>query len=405
MVHKDNEFAHDGSEGHFGGFACGAQPLIKLFKLAVGVGGNECSHVAGASEGCAATADAAASVPLTALTRVRGQSGQGGGLSAVERAQFWQFGQHTQSGDGADAGDSFEFLHAFVECGRLRAQGFELGFDVCHVPFEPSHEALGLAAQGRHGEPLSLLPLRDEDFQDLHPAADEFGQLLFLFSARRGGFWVQRLTVGGQEGGINVIGLGSLAGGTGEVTDAGGVQHADGHLGFMQGGDDTPFVTAGSFTNDVNTGLGGQEFKQPAMTGGGVEQVVDTTGEVKLQVKLGNIQARVDSGHSVLAHSCKCELALAGRSINGSSLGHRPERFWLPAHWVSDQCQKVTNSSAPLSCRLQAAGQSHLPKPLLPDKGRWKFRYKKVAAGRMRCALLVAVTQSPCRGRRRTLQD
>ena len=120
------------------------------------------------------------------------------------------------------------------------------------------------------------------------------------------------------------------------------------------------------------------------MAGGGVGQVVDPTGEVELQVKLGNIQARVDSGHSVLAHSCKCELALVGRSINGSSLGHRHERFRLPAHLVNSQCQKVTNSSAPLSCRLQAAGQSHLPKPLATDKGRWKFRYKKVSAGRMR---------------------
>jgi hypothetical protein len=97
---------------------------------------------------------------------------------------------------------------------------------------------------------------------------------------------------------------------------------------------------------------------------------------VELQVKLGNIQARVDSGHSVLAHSCKCELALVGRSINGSSLGHRHERSRLPAHLAKSQCQRVTNSSAPLSCRLQAAGQSHLPMPLLPDKVRGKFRYK-----------------------------
>jgi Uncharacterised protein family (UPF0175) len=32
------------------------------------------------------------------------------------------------------------------------------------------------------------------------------------------------------------------------------------------------------------------------------------------------------SERAVLAHSCKCELALAGRSINGSSLGHRHEQ-------------------------------------------------------------------------------
>jgi hypothetical protein len=58
-----------------------------------------------------------------------------------------------------------------------------------------------------------------------------------------------------------------------------------------------------------------------AMTDGSVGQVVDATREVELQVKLGNIQARVNCGHSVLAHSSKCELALVGRSINGSGLG------------------------------------------------------------------------------------
>ena len=132
---------------------------------------------------------------------------------------------------------------------------------------------------------------------------------------------------------------------------------------MLQCGDDLALVTAGGFADDLNAGLGGQEFAQSAMPGGGVGQVVNTTGEVELQVKLGNVQARIDSSHNVLAHSCKCELALVGRSINGSSLGHRHERFWLPAHLANDQCQRVTNSSAPLSCRLQAAGQSHLPKP------------------------------------------
>ena len=305
-------------------------------------------------------------------------------MAAIERAQFGQFGQHAQGGDRTDAGNGFEFLHAGIQGHGVRAQLFELCFDLGHVPFEPPHEALGLAAQGRQGEPFGLLPLGDEDFQHLHPAADQFGQLLFLFRARRGGFGLQRLAVGGQNGGIKVIGLGPLAGGAGEVTDAGGVQDADGHAGCMQRRDDFAFVTAGGFADDVNARLGGQEFKQPAMTGGGVGQVVNPTGEVKLQVKLGNVQARIDSGHSVLAHSCKCELALVGRSINGSSLGYRHERFWLPTHLANGQCQRITNSSAPLSCRLQAAGQSHLPKPPIPDKGRWKFRYKRKTQPRAR---------------------
>src|SRR4051812_2409720 len=127
----------------------------------------------------------------------------------------------------------------------------------------------------------------------------------------------------------------------------------------------------------MNSWLSSQEFKQSAMTGGSVGQVVEATGQVKLQVRLGNIQAGIDSSHSVLAHSCKYELALVGRSINGSSLGHRHQRFRLLTHLAKSQCQRVANSSAPLSCRRPAAGQSHLPKSLLPDKVRGKGRYKR----------------------------
>jgi len=138
----------------------------------------------------------------------------------------------------------------------LRAQGLELGFDLFHIALEPAHEALGLATQDRHGKAFGLLALSDEDFQDLHPAADQFGQLLFLFGAGRGGFRIQCLAVGGQNGGIDVIGLGALAGGAGEVTDAGGVQDADGHAGLMQCRDDVPFVTAGGFADNVDAETG-----------------------------------------------------------------------------------------------------------------------------------------------------
>ena len=123
MVHEDDEFAHDGGEGNFGGFAGGAQPLVKLFELAIGMGGDECGHVERTADRCASTADAAASVPLAAFARMRGQSGQGGGLAAVERAQFGQFGQHAQGGDRADAGDGFEFLHAGIQCRPLACAG------------------------------------------------------------------------------------------------------------------------------------------------------------------------------------------------------------------------------------------------------------------------------------------
>jgi len=64
VVYEDDEFAHDGRKGDFGWFARRPQPLVKLFKLAVGMGGDECGHVEGASDGSASTANAAASMPM-----------------------------------------------------------------------------------------------------------------------------------------------------------------------------------------------------------------------------------------------------------------------------------------------------------------------------------------------------
>jgi hypothetical protein len=86
VIHEDNEFAHDGGEGNLGGFAGSAQALIKLFELTVGMGGNECGHVECPSDGRTATADAAASMPLAAFTRMRSQTGQGRCLATIELA-------------------------------------------------------------------------------------------------------------------------------------------------------------------------------------------------------------------------------------------------------------------------------------------------------------------------------
>ena len=152
------------------------------------MGGDERGHVEGATNRRAAAADAPASVPLPAFAWMRSQSGQGRRLTPVERAQFGQFSQHAQGCDRADAGDGFEFLHALIQGGGLGAQRFELCFDLFQIALQPAHEALRLTPQGRQREAFDLLPLRDEDFQHLHAATDQFGQVLFLFGARYGGF-------------------------------------------------------------------------------------------------------------------------------------------------------------------------------------------------------------------------
>jgi len=155
-------------------------------------------------------------------------------LVAVQGPQFGEFGQHAQSRELADAGDGFEFLYPCIQDGRLCAQGGELGFDLFQVPFQPVNQALGLTAQGRQGEPFSLESLRDEDFQNLHPAPHQLGQLLFLFRAGRSGFGLQCLAISGEDGGIDVIGLWRAGLGHARSSAPGPVQDAHRNFGGLE---------------------------------------------------------------------------------------------------------------------------------------------------------------------------
>lgn len=236
-VQQDDAFSHARGAGDLGGLARRPPPLIECLALAAGRGRDERGQVAGAPHrGAPAPAAAAA---------WRRLSGPSSGRSARPPKAV-----RVPPPPGA----GFELLHAFSQRRRLRAQGFELGFAGFPLPFHAAHAAGGLATQGRQAEAFGLLPLGPEDFHYLPPAADQFGQRLFR---------------GGAEGRIEVIGLGPLAGGAGEVPDPSGIQDADGHTRFMPRRDDRPFVTAGGFTDDVNAGLSDQEFPPPAMAGGG----------------------------------------------------------------------------------------------------------------------------------------
>jgi hypothetical protein len=104
---------------------------------------------------------------------------------------------------------------------------------------------------------------------------------------------------------------------------------------------------------------------------------VETIGQMKLQVRLGDIQAGVDNGRSVRAHSCKYELALVGRSINGSSSGH-VTRTALAPHALS---QKLTPEGVELvrADAFPPAGGKAFPFSCLADakQERWKDTYKR----------------------------
>src|SRR6202000_3301620 len=291
VVHENDEFAHDSGEGDFCGFAGLSEALIKLFEETIGMSSDQSGHVEGATYRGAATSDGTAALPLSAFSGMRSQSSQGRCLAPIQSTQFGQFGQDPQSGEGAHAGNGFEFLNTRLQARSLLAQFLELAFDVGHCAFEPAHQALGLASQCRQGESFDLLALGDEDLQNLNPAANQFGKLLLLLRAGCRGFGAQVGAVIRKDRGVESIRFGALPKGAGKVPDAGGIKHTDRDAGGVQSGDDFPLITAGGFANHLAGGMGLEKLEGFAVARGGVGQVMETTCQMELQVLLGNIQA------------------------------------------------------------------------------------------------------------------
>ena len=370
MIHQDDQFTHQGREGDFGRFTRSAQALIKHFEDGIGTGGHQGRHIKCGAESRASPSNGSAPLPLSAFSWMGSHTCQRRNLAAIKGTQLRQFGQDGQGRAHSYPCNRLKGFDPLIQKRRLRGDCLELALDLFQRRFQVSDQAFGLTTQGGQGKALGLLALGHQQFQQLFATTDQFGQLRLDRRTRRGGFGAKRVAIGREDRSINRVSFGTLALGTGEKPDAGRVEEAHGNSRLMQGGDEVTFVATGSFTDHVNAWAFGQELKQPAMAGGRVGQVVKTTLEVELQVKLGNIQARIDSRHSVLAHSCKYELAFEGRSVNGSSLGHRSERFWLPTRLDKSQRQRKTNSSAPLPSRLQAGRQFHLPIHITTDKDR-----------------------------------
>jgi hypothetical protein len=79
-VHEDDEFAHDGGEGEFGGFVVGAEALIEGFEDGVVESGGEGGHIEDFSDSGSAAVDVALSAVLAAAAVERRHAGQGGGF-------------------------------------------------------------------------------------------------------------------------------------------------------------------------------------------------------------------------------------------------------------------------------------------------------------------------------------
>ena len=92
----DEEFAHDGDQGDFAGFASLAEPPVEAGKGRMVFDGDQSGHVEGFADGGSAAPDFSLAAPLAAVTVEGGQSGHGSdGLSSSRRMKFIPFTHST----------------------------------------------------------------------------------------------------------------------------------------------------------------------------------------------------------------------------------------------------------------------------------------------------------------------
>ena len=378
LIHLEEQFAHDGGEGDFGWFAGCPQAQVKLSQVSIRFAGQGyCRHVEAPPESRAAAADVSLSLPRPALPGPGRQPGQRGGLPPVKPPQFGHLAEHADGGEGSDPVELGKFPDLGLDLGGAFEGGRQFGFRRFNLLGYVLDQNGLLADDERGCSMFTLVADRAElHFEGGAPLDEraQFGQDDIGCRRRCG---LQSLAVGSEHGGINRVALGAAALRQCEVTDLGWIDDGYGQVPGMQPGDHGLFVATGGFTNNMHCGNRAQERQEAAMTRWGVGQHALSALEVELQGGFGNIHSGVDGGrnlrqcfHVVRDSFLQYELALVGRSINGSSNGHRARAALAPPRTRKKRFKRATSSPAPPSPGLQAGRRHHLPSPIRIKQGR-----------------------------------
>jgi len=294
-VHE--EFAHDGDEGDFVGFTGGTQALINGLEDGVAARGSECSHVQRVSHLAASATDGAGSSERTAVAIKRGQSSQGRDFIFGQRPEFRHGSQQGRSGKGAHTLD-------LDEPGNFGAQ-VRVAFDylgdahqeLLNLAVEMAHMQLQLGQRlGTGGLPQSDA-LADAIFDQLGAPGDEIVEQGHAWIGLGGGCGPHPLAVVCEQQGIDAVGLGELAAGSGEVTRQTWIDHTDGNLGMVKRGGERLVVRPGGFADDVNRPrTAGSELDQGSITSRAIGDGVGNgeMGTTQIDGGLGDIGTEVD---------------------------------------------------------------------------------------------------------------
>jgi hypothetical protein len=362
VVHEHDEFAHTRGEGDQWFFASGPQACIKLFKNAIVPDGAQSGHVKGTSHGSPATADVAYSSKLSAVAVIGSHSRQGGSGLRVKFSQFGQFGQHRGGHDRPYASDGLQTAGFLCQAGLFGNQGGDGLITLVDLFFEGFLELAGLADTEGIGVMLGAIVFGGTGVDELAAALGHIGQPLLVGRNCWRGRGLERGAITGEDGAINRVGFGALALGAGEIADPARFDNAHRDVRSLQSTHDRLFVAAGGFADDVGAWLGSEEFEDLGVTFRVIGQGVETTGQMELQRKLGNIEADMEDGSVVLTHTCKDTSPGDWRSpcsSNGSSLGQ-----WARAKHAGERITPERMQGESVSARaavLRPAGRRTAP--------------------------------------------
>lgn len=250
-VEGEEEFSHDGGESEFGRFAGGAEATVKRGEDGIVPGGDQGGHVEAGADGAATTKDGAFAVGATAVAVEGSQSGQSGGLAAIERAQFGHFCQEEGRRAGTDPCDLSELLRFGVEVWDFSDELGDEALELRDLFLQGALQALAEAASGGLGLVGTVILVRAQEPAEMAALVFEGAQFVLRWRERRSRRGLQGGTEVAQEARIDPIGLGPLSGGTPILTYSDGLDHADREPCALQRQDQDALVASTGFTDPL----------------------------------------------------------------------------------------------------------------------------------------------------------
>jgi hypothetical protein len=276
--------------------------LVEGLEDGVEAGGDEGGHVEGGAGGGPAVGDVSLASTGAAVVVVGGDAGEGGGLAALQGAEFGQDGQEGAGGGVAEALHEGEAPDFAVELGAGGLVPGDLGVELLEVFLEAGVEALGGFGDEGVAVVFMAVAFALEEILEFAAAGDEFGQALMGWVGHGIGRGLKASAVVGEDGGIDGVGLGEVAAGAGVVADQAGVEAADGDAGLVEGLEEEVFVAAGGFADDVDAGDLREVAEELAVAGAGVvvAGVLEDRMGTEVEGEFGDVEAEMDGrGHGI----------------------------------------------------------------------------------------------------------